>query len=49
METEYQFVLVSDNPSKEAQFRRRRAEIAKKKGKNSKGSFYGKFIFVYLS
>jgi len=39
MDTDYQFVLVSDNPAKEALFRRRRAEIAKKK-KNSKGSFY---------
>jgi len=40
MDTEFQFVLVSDNPAKEALFRRRRSEIAKKKGKGARGSFY---------
>jgi poly [ADP-ribose] polymerase 6/8 len=38
MGTPYQYVLVSDNPQREARFRKKRAENAKKKG--GRGSFY---------
>ncbi|KAL6051672.1 Poly [ADP-ribose] polymerase 6 [Balamuthia mandrillaris] len=38
MQTPHQYVLVSDNPQKEADFRRQRAEVAARKG--GKGSFY---------
>jgi len=38
MNTSYQYVLVSDNPQKEALFRKKRAEVAHKKG--GRGSFY---------
>jgi poly [ADP-ribose] polymerase 6/8 len=38
MGTPYQYVLVSDNPQREARFRKKRAENAKVKG--NRGSFY---------
>jgi len=38
MPTEFQFVLVSDHPQKDYKFRKRRAEVAKRKG--GRGSFY---------
>jgi len=40
MHTDWQFVLVSDNPQKEAVFRQKREVMERKKGKG-KGSFYG--------